>query len=202
VIAPEEGRTVTRALIVVDVQNDFCEGGSLAVAGGGAVAARISDALARLRPRWDLVVATQDWHVDPGSHFAPAGEDPNFSDTWPVHCVAGEPGARFHPDLRLPDDVVVVHKGEHRAAFSGFEGRTSDGRTLATVLDDAGVDRVDVVGLATSFCDRATALDAARNGYATTLVVDLCADVDPATTPTTLAELTAAGVALADTADL
>jgi nicotinamidase/pyrazinamidase len=193
---------MTRALIVVDVQNDFCEGGSLAVAGGAAVAARISAAIEAHRSRWDLIVATQDWHVDPGRHFFAEGEEPDYSLTWPVHCVAGDPGARFHPDLRLPTETIVIHKGEHRAAFSGFDGHDGDGRTLAEVLDDAGADRVDVVGLATSFCDRATALDAQHGGYATTLIVDLCADVDPRTTPVTLAELRASGVTLAATTEL
>jgi nicotinamidase/pyrazinamidase len=193
---------MTRALIVVDVQNDFCEGGSLAVAGGAAVAARISESIDVHRSRWDLIVATQDWHIDPGHHFAADGEDPDFSLTWPVHCVADGAGAAFHPDLRLPVETVVIHKGEHRAAFSGFDGHDRNGRSLGEVLEAAGVDQVDVVGLATSFCDRATALDAQHGGYATTLIVDLCADVDPATTPATLGELTAAGVSLAATPDL
>jgi nicotinamidase/pyrazinamidase len=193
---------MTRALIVVDVQNDFCEGGSLAVAGGAAVAAKISATIDVHRSRWDLIVATQDWHIDPGRHFAPHGEDPDFTLTWPVHCVADGFGAAFHPDLRLPLEAVVIHKGEHRAAFSGFDGHDRDGRTLGEVLDEAGVDRVDIVGLATSFCDRATALDAQHGGYATTVIVDLCADVNPAATPATLAELAAAGVSLAATTDL
>lgn len=187
---------MTRALIVVDVQNDFCEGGRLPVAGGAAVAARISETIAADPDRWALIVATQDWHIDPGDHFAPAGEAPDFVRTWPVHCLAEGPGARFHPDLRLPAEAVVVHKGEHQAAYSGFDGRSRDGRTLAEILSDAGVDRVDVVGLATSYCDRATALDARRLGYPTTLIADLCADVDPAATPATLAELAGAGVTL------
>jgi nicotinamidase/pyrazinamidase len=193
---------MTRALIVVDVQNDFCEGGSLAVAGGAAVAARISDVIDAHRSRWELIVATQDWHIDPGDHFAADGAAPDFTRTWPVHCLAEGAGSRFHPDLRLPTEVVVVHKGEHQAAFSGFDGHDSDGRTLAEILEGVGVDQVDVVGLATSYCDRATALDAHLGGYDTTLILDLCADVDPDATPATLDELAGAGVTLLAVADL
>jgi nicotinamidase/pyrazinamidase len=185
-----------RALIVVDVQNDFCEGGSLAVAGGAAVAARITAALEERRHRWDLVVATQDWHIDPGHHFAARDERPDYEVTWPAHCVAGSPGAQLHPALRLPADAVVIHKGEHQAAYSGFDGHDPAGRPLAAVLDEAGVDHVEVAGLATSFCDRATALDARAAGYATTLLTDLCADVDPTATPATLEELADAGVTI------
>lgn len=188
---------MTRALVIVDVQNDFCEGGSLAVAGGAAVAGAISEAVAAHPGRWDLVVTTQDWHVDPGRHFAPAGEDPDFRDTWPPHCVAGSSGAALHPALRLPAGVVGVRKGEHRAAYSGFEGRDPSGRSLDEVLREAMVDEIEVAGLATSYCDRATALDGVANGYATALLVDLCADVDPSATAATLSELEQAGVRIA-----
>ena len=193
---------MTRALVIVDVQNDFCEGGSLEVAGGAAIAGAISEALAANPGRWDLVVATQDWHIDPGPHFAPAGQDPDFRETWPAHCVAGTSGAALHPALRLPAGVVAVRKGEHEAAYSGFEGRDPTGRSLDEVLRAAGVDEIEVAGLATSYCDRATALDGAANGYATTLLVDLCADVDPAATPATLAELERSGVRITRAADL
>ena len=193
---------MTRALVIVDVQNDFCEGGSLAVAGGAAVAGAISEALAANPGRWELVVTTQDWHVDPGAHFAAAGADPDFTDTWPAHCVAGTNGAALHPGLRLPADVVSVRKGEHEAAYSGFEGHDPAGRSLDEVLRASGVDEIEVAGLATSYCDRATALDGVANGYATTLLFDLCADVDPAATPATLAELERSGVRITRAADL
>ncbi len=183
---------VARALLVVDVQNDFCEGGSLAVAGGAAVAAAISQALGR--GGWQLVVATRDWHEDPGPHFAPAGTLPDYRESWPVHCRAGTPGARFHPNLRLPQGAAVVSKGLHGAAYSGFEGTDSEGRPLARILADAGVEHVDVAGIATSYCVRATALDAAGAGFATRVLTDLCADVDPEATPATWEELRAAGV--------
>jgi nicotinamidase/pyrazinamidase len=182
----------TTALIVVDVQRDFCEGGSLAVSDGAAVAAAIT----KLVASYGLVVATRDWHVDPGDHFAPPGAEPDFRRTWPRHCVAGTAGAEWHPDLHLPEETVVVSKGERQAAFSGFEGHDDKGHPLATLLRDAGVDAVDVVGIATSYCVRATALDAVREGFATRVFTNLVADVDPAATPATWAELTDAGVAL------
>jgi nicotinamidase/pyrazinamidase len=188
---------MVRALVIVDVQNDFCEGGSLGVEGGAVVARAISETVAANPGRWDLVVTTQDWHVDPGQHFAAAGEDPDFRDTWPAHCVAGTTGAALHAALRLPASVIAVRKGEHQAAYSGFEGHDPAGRSLDELLRTAGVDEVEVAGLATSYCDRATALDAVANGYATTLLIDLCDDVDPTTTPATLAELRQAGVRIA-----
>jgi nicotinamidase/pyrazinamidase len=182
------------ALIVVDVQRDFCEGGSLAVRGGASVAAGITDLLARYGTRYDLIVASRDWHIDPGTHFASPGTEPDYRNSWPRHCVAGSPGAQWHPDLRLPEAVVVVSKGHHGAAYSGFEGHDDRGATLPDRLGAAGVTAVDVVGIATSYCVRATALDAVREGYATRVLTDLVADVDPATTPATLAELRAAGI--------
>lgn len=187
------------ALVVVDVQRDFCEGGSLGVQGGEAVAAGVSDLIeaATERGAYELVVATRDWHIDPGSHFAPAGQDPDYVDTWPVHCEAGTAGAEWHPDLRLPPGTVVITKGEHGAAFSGFEGRTDDGMTLSDLLRGRGVDSVDVVGIATSFCVRATALDAVRGGFGVRLLAPLTADVDPEVTPATLEDLRRAGVAIA-----
>jgi nicotinamidase/pyrazinamidase len=181
-------------LIVVDVQRDFCEGGSLAVAGGAAVAAGISSMIRASGDRYGIVVATRDWHVDPGSHFSAAGVEADYRETWPVHCVAGSAGAAWHPDLALPAGTIVVSKGEHEAAYSGFEGVDERGVALADVLAAAEVDAVDVVGIATSYCVRATALDGARRGLRTRVFAGLTADVDPAGTPATLAELEAAGV--------
>ncbi len=184
------------ALIIVDVQVDFCEGGSLAVPGGSAAAAGITDLIEAAGGRFALVVATRDWHIDPGSHFAGDGATPDYVDTWPAHCVAGTPGAGWHPDLRLPAGTVVVSKGEHGAGYSGFDGRDDKGRPLAGVLRDAGIDSVDVVGIATSYCVRATALDAVREGFATRVLAPLTADVDAAATPKTLDRLREAGVAV------
>jgi nicotinamidase/pyrazinamidase len=182
---------VTRALIVVDVQNDFCEGGSLAVAGGTSVAASVSGLLADGGP-WDHVVATKDYHVDPGAHF---GNPPDYVDSWPVHCVVGTAGSDFHPDLVIDRVEAVFTKGEHAAAYSGFEGN-ADGVSLADWLRARSVTDVDVVGIATDHCVRATALDAATLGFTTTVLLDHTAGVAPSTVDTALASLKAAGVRL------
>lgn len=179
-----------RALVVVDVQRDFCEGGSLAVAGGAAVARRISDLLEGPHG-YDLVVATRDHHVDPGGHFA---EQPDFVDSWPPHCVVGTPGVELHEDLRFRDFAAVFDKGEYQAAYSGFEGRDREGRGLADYLRAHGLDTVEVCGIATDHCVRATALDAAREGFATTVLVDLTAAVAPDRLGSTFAQLAGAGV--------
>ena len=183
------------ALIVVDLQNDFCEGGSLAVAGGAQVAAGVSAYLQRARPAYEMVAFTRDWHVVPGGLFS---DHPDYRDSWPAHCVAGTAGAAFHPALNIDAVDVVVSKGMHAAAYSGFEGETVDGASLDRVLRDANVTDVDVVGLATDYCVRATALDAKSLGFAVRVLVDLCAGVAPETTQASLSELGAAGVELVD----
>jgi nicotinamidase/pyrazinamidase len=182
---------MSRALIVVDVQNDFCEGGSLPVNGGAGVAAAISRALAE-SGRWDHVVATQDHHVDPGAHFS---DSPDYVDTWPVHCVVGTPGQDFHPNLDTDRIEAIFTKGDHAAAYSGFEGHAG-GVSLAAWLRMRGVDAVDVVGIATDHCVRATALDAAREGFATTVLLDLTAGVAEATVTDALSSMDAGGVTL------
>lgn len=186
---------VGRALIIVDVQNDFCEGGSLAVAGGGAVAARITDFLASHRGEYSHVVATQDWHIDPGSHFAPAGSQPDFVTSWPVHCVAGSDGAAPHPALDVASVDAWFRKGEYAASYSGFEGHLAGAQTrLAAWLREHEVTMVDVVGIATDHCVRATALDAARQGLKVRVLTDLTAGVEPAATQASLKEMAAAGI--------
>ncbi|HWN31943.1 MAG TPA: nicotinamidase [Pseudonocardia sp.] len=176
-----------RALIIVDVQLDFCEGGSLAVAGGASVAERIN----AVTGRYDHVVATRDYHVDPGDHFSAT---PDYVHSWPVHCVAGTAGAAFHPALDVAPISAVFAKGEYAAAYSGFEGAEPSGAGLADWLRARQVTEVDVVGIATDYCVRATALDAARAGFATTVLTELTAGVAPASTATALGELRAAGV--------
>jgi nicotinamidase/pyrazinamidase len=186
-----------RALVIVDVQNDFCEGGSLAVAGGASVARAISDFVAGPDgARYDIVVATQDHHIDPGTHFS---SDPDFVDTWPPHCVAGTTGAEFHPDLDTSRLAAVFRKGEHAAAYSGFEGRTEEGETLQQWLADREVTEVGVTGLATDYCVQATARDAAAAGFATTVLLDLTAGVGAATSAAALELMHAAGVTLTGT---
>jgi nicotinamidase/pyrazinamidase len=183
---------MTRALIIVDVQNDFCEGGSLAVGGGTGVASGISAALAADEGGWDHVVATQDHHIDPGDHFA---DEPDFVGTWPAHCVVGTAGQVFHPNLDTDRIEATFTKGDHAAAYSGFEGHAG-GIGLAAWLRMRGVEAVDVVGIATDHCVRATALDAAREGFDTTVLLDLTAGVAQATVDDALAQLRSAGVAL------
>ncbi len=183
-----------RALIIVDVQNDFCEGGSLAVPGGATVAAAVSAALDAdaETTRWQHVVATKDQHVDPGDHFS---DEPNFVDSWPSHCVAGTAGAEFHPNLDTDRVEAVFDKGEHTAAYSGFEGHAG-GIGLAAWLRMRDVTEVDVVGVATDHCVRATALDAAKQGFATTVLLGLTAGVGRETTESALRDLRHAGVTL------
>jgi nicotinamidase/pyrazinamidase len=177
-------------LIIVDVQNDFCEGGSLAVGGGAGVAAAISGALES--GDWDHVVATKDYHIDPGAHFS---AHPDYLDTWPAHCVVGTGGAEFHPNLVTDRVEAVFHKGEHAAAYSGFEGHTDAGVGLADWLRERSVTEVEVVGIATDHCVRATALDSVAAGFATTVLLDLTAGVAPVTTEAALQEFTTASVA-------
>jgi nicotinamidase/pyrazinamidase len=197
---------MARALIVVDVQNDFCEGGSLAVAGGAEVAYRIGQRLhewAETPPEqragvgdYAVVIATQDHHIDPGDHFS---ADPDFVDSWPPHCVVGTDGAAFHPNLDPQPFDAVFTKGEHSAAYSGFEGSTP-GRTggstgLADWLRQHEIDAVDVCGIATDYCVRATALDAAGEGFTTTVLLDLTAAVAPDKVSSTFDAFREAGVA-------
>jgi len=186
---------MTRALVVVDVQNDFCEGGSLAVSGGAAVAAAISEHVRTASGDYAHVVATRDHHIDPGSHFA---EQPDFLDTWPAHCVVGSGGVELHPALDRQPIEAVFDKGEYAAAYSGFEAR-SDGTPLADWLRVRGVDAVDVVGIATDHCVRATALDAVGAGFATRVLLPLTAGVAEATTEAALEQLRTAGVELEGT---
>lgn len=179
-----------RAVIIVDVQNDFCEGGSLAVAGGNDVVHAINS---RLREGgFDYAVATRDHHIDPGAHFA---QHPDFIDTWPVHCVVGTDGVQLHPDLHTDRVDAIFDKGEYAAAYSGFEGRC-EGVTLADWLRERNVEDVEVFGIATDHCVRATALDAARAGFVTTVRLDLTAGVARSTVDAALVQLAAAGVSL------
>ena len=183
-----------RALIVVDVQNDFCEGGSLAVTGGAAVARAITAHLAANAGNYAAVVATRDHHVDPGDHFS---AHPDYARSWPPHCVVGTDGEHFHPDLDTSRIHAVFLKGEHAAAYSGFEGVEETGKPLADWLHDHDVTDVDVTGIATDYCVRATAADAIRGGFATRVLLPLTIGVAPDTTAQALDELRTAGAELA-----
>ncbi|MFI8085082.1 isochorismatase family protein [Kitasatospora sp. NPDC086009] len=189
-----------RALIVVDVQNDFCEGGSLAVAGGAEVAAAITDLIAESPAGYQHVLATRDNHIDPGDHFS---DHPDYVNSWPVHCVAGTEGVGFHPNFApsVTSGAIeaVFDKGAYAAAYSGFEGVDENNRGPIEWLRERQVSEVDVVGLATDHCVKATALDAVRAGFATRVLLDLTAGVSPRTTAAALEELRAAGVELVGT---
>lgn len=179
-----------KALIVVDVQNDFCEGGSLAVAGGSAVARGVTELLAGDHG-YHHVVATKDFHIDPGEHFS---DTPDFRVSWPRHCEAETPGAEFHPEFDASTVEAVFKKGHYSAAYSGFEGTDESGTTLADWLRQRGVDTVDIVGIATDYCVAATATDAVRAGFTTRVLTDLTAGVAPDSTAAAVDELRSAGV--------
>jgi len=186
-----------RALIVVDVQNDFCEGGSLPVSGGARVASDIAElihlwsARGPDSPDYAHVVATKDHHIDPGDHWS---REPDFEHSWPVHCKVGTDGEAFHPNLDPQPFDAIFLKGEHQAAYSGFEGRTTHEVGLADWLRSHEVTDVDVCGLATDYCVRATALDAVREGFETRLLPDLCAGVAEESSAGALTEMREAGV--------
>jgi nicotinamidase/pyrazinamidase len=180
-----------RGLLIVDVQNDFTEGGALGCDGGAAVAGRISRYLEENSDRYEIIIASRDWHDadnDNGGHFATDGP-PDFVDTWPVHCVAGTKGAEYHPDF---DPSVVdyhVKKGQGVPSYSMFEGATDDGDTVTALLDRHGVTAVDVVGIATDYCVLASAKDALGAGREVRVLTDLAAAVSPETGAAALAEL-------------
>ena len=189
---------LTRALILVDVQNDFCEGGSLAVAGGAEVARRISAHVRDHADEYAVIVATADWHDDPGPHFA---DKPDYIDSWPPHCRIGTDGALFHPAAEPAFEHVeaIFRKGRREAAYSGFEGFTTEGDRripLAEWLRDRAVEQVDVVGIATDHCVRATALDASEEGFETTVLLDLPAGIARQSTEAALTALRAAEIEL------
>ncbi|MCQ9163272.1 isochorismatase family protein [Arthrobacter sp. STN4] len=203
---------MAKALIIVDVQNDFCEGGSLAVEGGADLASEISELISESRD-FDFIVATQDWHIDPGSHFS---DTPDFRTSWPVHCLAGSKGAALHRNLDTEDIDAYFRKGKYHAGYSGFDGLLApedevmvgereahepadpEAAGADVSLDDwlreNDVDDVVVVGLATDFCVRATALDAINAGYGTTVLRDYVAGVDADASEEALQELAEAGV--------
>ncbi|HJQ04153.1 MAG TPA: isochorismatase family protein [Nocardioides sp.] len=191
---------MSRALIVVDVQNDFVEGGSLGVAGGKDVATAITAHLAVHAEEYAVIAASRDWHHAPvdgetnGGHFAAPGTEPDYAGTWPVHCVAGEHGSAYAPELDTHAVTHHVTKGHGVPAYSAFEGLTEDGERLADVLRDAGVTEVDVTGIATDYCVRATALDARAAGFGVRLLGGLHAGVAPETSAAALEEMAAAGV--------
>ncbi len=198
--APSSPSSPSTALLIVDVQNDFVTG-TLPVPGGADVAAAITAHLRANPSRYALVVASQDWHDPVGDnrgHFAAATADPDYALTWPRHCVRDEPGSQYHPALDSALVDVHVRKGQGAPAYSMFEAVDPAGRGVADTLREAGIGAVDVVGLATDYCVRATGLDARAAGLDVRLLTDLVAGVTPATSAAAMAELDAAGVELVE----
>jgi nicotinamidase/pyrazinamidase len=187
---------VTSALFIIDVQNDFTEGGALGVEGGAAVAARIGRLLTEHPDRYDTVIASRDWHDgdnDNGGHFHP---EPDFVDSWPSHCVAGTAGAEYHAGLVADEIDVHVRKGQGVPAYSIFEGVTDDGETVPEVLERLGVTDIDVVGIATDYCVLASALGALQTGRRVRVLTDLIAGVAPESSAAALERLESAGAEL------
>jgi len=189
---------MSRALLIVDVQNDFTEGGALAVDGGDAVASAVSAFLAAHATEYDVIIASRDWHDAEGDNAGHFGEAPDYVDTWPVHCVAGTPGADYDPLLVTDAVTHHVHKGQGRPAYSMFEGATETGDTVGAILTAAGVLEADVVGMATDHCVRASALDAVAHGVRVRILTDLIAGVAPGPSAAALAELAHAGAVLVE----
>ncbi|MBW3087344.1 isochorismatase family protein [Bifidobacterium sp. 82T24] len=199
----------TKALIIVDVQPTFCEGGELGVAGGNAVAERIAAYVNANRGDYAYIATTQDWHIVPGAHFS---EHPDFVDSWPPHGVAGTPNADLHPAITALNIQHHFKKGQYSAAYSGFEGiednsdrqqsrsevriALEQGHTLANALKTAGITDVDVVGIAESHCVKETALDAVRLGYHTRVFTDLTVPVSAELGEQARREMATAGVEL------
>ena len=189
---------MTRALFIVDVQNDFTEGGALGVTGGHAVAENITAYLHAHPHRYSHVIASRDWHnadSDNGGHFALTGA-PDYTDTWPIHCVAHTPGAEYHASLDTTAITAHIKKGQGAPAYSLYEGTTDDGRPAAEFLSTHGIHSVDIAGIATDHCVRATALHALEHGMRVTILTDLIAGVHPDSSAAALAELGHAGATL------
>ena len=186
---------MSRALLVIDVQNDFCEGGALAVAGGAAVASKISDYLES--SNYDLVVASRDWHDadnNNSGHFAEAGTQPDYLTTWPVHCVANTNGANYHPNLEPSHIDLDIYKGQGQNGYSIFEGVTINGEKFADVLTRNNITEVDVVGIATDHCVLASALDAKRHDLKVRVISSLTAGVSAATTEAAIDQMIDSGI--------
>lgn len=189
---------MARALLIVDVQNDFTEGGALGVDGGDAVASNISTYLEAHSDDYDHVVASRDWHDGSnsnGGHFA-TDAPPDFVDTWPVHCVSGTEGADYDDHLDTSSVDVHVRKGQGKPAYSMFEGTVDDGRSFPAVVEELRITEVDVVGIATDYCVLQTALDALDAGLIVTVFEDLVAGVAPESSDEALTTLSGAGASI------
>jgi nicotinamidase/pyrazinamidase len=186
---------MARALFIIDVQNDFTEGGALGVDGGAAVAEAITEHVRHNPDDYDVVIASRDWHDgdnDNGGHFA-TDAAPDFARTWPVHCVAGTDGAEYHASIDTGLIDIHVRKGQGVPAYSIFEGMTDDGRSVPQALDELGVTEIDVVGLATDYCVRASVLDALGHGLSVRVLRNLVAGVAADSSERALSEIASAG---------
>lgn len=191
---------MTKALFIIDVQNDFCEGGSLAVQGGAAVAAGITEHLKAHGSDYDVVIASRDWHDagnDNGGHFAPAGQSPDYVNNWPVHCVSGTHGAEYHSNLDSSMMNFHIIKGMGKPSYSIFEGETPEGKSLPALLSELKVSQIDVVGLATDYCVLASSLDAKTAGFEVTVIKDLIAGVAEESSTAALERLSSVGCKVA-----
>jgi nicotinamidase/pyrazinamidase len=179
------------ALIVVDVQNDFCPGGALGVPGGDRVVAPLNRAVARFSAAQLPIFATRDWHPEHTGHFQA------FGGLWPVHCVQNTTGAEFHPDLHLPAHTILLFKGidERLDGYSAFDGVEESGTPLAQLIEEHGVHHLYIGGLATDYCVRSTVLDARKRGLTVTVLIDGVAGVDlqPGDSERALEEMRRAG---------
>lgn len=191
-----------KALFVIDVQNDFCEGGALACQGGAAVAKKISQFIEEKRSDYDFVIASRDWHTPDESnqgHFPAIGVEPDYVETWPLHCIANTPGADYHPNLDLGLIDIHIKKGQGAPGYSIFDGVTADGEALDQLLKRLQIQEIDVVGIATDYCVKASALDAAIAGYTVRVITSLTAGVNASSTEKAIDEMVDAGVAVVAT---
>ncbi|CAB4545803.1 MAG: isochorismatase family protein [Actinobacteria bacterium] len=194
---------MAKALLVIDVQNDFCEGGALACEGGANVAAKITSFLENSKSNYDYVIASRDWHTPADSndgHFAAAGSEPDYVNTWPVHCVANTSGAEYHPNLdqRLID--IHIRKGQNANGYSIFDGIDENGETYPELIKRLKISHVDIVGIATDYCVRASALDSVAQNLTTRVITSLTAGVSPASVESAIDEMVDAGVTVIPTA--
>ena len=179
------------ALVIVDVQNDFCPGGSLAVPDGHKVVPALNRYIGKFKAANLPIVATRDWHPERTSHFNTGGG------VWPPHCIRGSRGADFHPDLRLPDDAVIISKGMgvDEDSYSAFQGISAAGIKAADLLRQRGVERLSIGGLATDYCVKQTVLDGLKEGFKVVLLEDAIRGVDlqPGDSERAIAEMLQAG---------
>ena len=193
---------MANALLVIDVQNDFCEGGALACQGGAQVAKRISEYLAQNPAKYDYVIASRDWHTpndSNGGHFPVSGQEPDFVNTWPLHCLAGELGSEYHSNLDSSLIDIHIKKGQGQHGYSIFEGTSDSGEKFEELLSRLDISNVDVVGIATDYCVRASSLDAKKHGLSVRVITSLTAGVSPKSTEAAIDEMVDAGISVVAT---